>query len=127
MARQSASLVLVSALLIMHLVMAPFTHAEAIPASDADCAGMAHVQGPTAMDAGASDCAQMASDADRDCRHNGHHCRAHALCSCPCAHTPVLSAMRPLFLPSTPPSAVIGVLAAPAFDPPLFKLLRPPK
>jgi hypothetical protein len=127
MTRQPASLALVSALLIMQLVMAPFTQAEATPASDADCADMAQAQGPTAMDTGASDCAQMASDADGDCRHNGDHCRAHALCSWLCAHTPVLSAMRPLFLPSTPPSAVMGVLAAPAFDPPLFKLLRPPK
>jgi len=111
----------------MQLVMAPFTNAETTPASNADCAGMAQAQGPTAMDTGASDCAQMAPDADGDCHHNAHHCRAHALCSCPCAHTPVLSAIRPLFLSSTPPSAVIGVLAAPAFDPPLFKLLRPPK
>jgi hypothetical protein len=127
MVRRSVSSLLLAALLIVQLVMAPFTHAEAIPASNADCAGIARAHVADAMDAGASDCAQLASDAYEDCHHGGHASRAHALCSCPCAHTPALGATRPLFLSCIPHSAVIGVLATPAFDPPLFKLLRPPK
>jgi hypothetical protein len=122
-----ASSLFVSTLLVLQLVMAPFTHAEAVPARDADCAGTAQAQGPAAMDTAASDCGQMTSDAAGNCHHDGHHGRTHALCSCPCAHTPALSAIGPVFPLSAPTSAAIGALAAPAFDPPLFKLLRPPK
>jgi hypothetical protein len=41
--------------------------------------------------------------------------------------TPALASTRSPILDPTPPDAVVSTLATPAFDPPLFKLLRPPK
>jgi hypothetical protein len=37
-----------------------------------------------------------------------------------------MGASRLMILTPTPPADVIGALAAPTFDPPLFDFLRPP-
>jgi hypothetical protein len=127
MTRRPASSLFASILLIAQLLMAPFTHAEAFPSGDDGCAAMAQSHAPAATGSPAGACAQMSTDADGHCQHHGHHCRTHAACSCPCAHTPALASVRPLILDPTPPDEVVSTLATPAFDPPLFKLLRPPK
>jgi hypothetical protein len=127
MTRRPASSLFASILLIAQLLMAPFAHVEAFPSGHAGCAGMAQPHAPTAADSQAGDCAQMSVDADGHCRHHGHHCHSHAACSCPCAHTPALASTRSPILDPTPPDEVVSTLATPAFDPPLFKLLRPPK
>jgi len=114
-------------LLMVQLLVAPFAHVEAFPGSDAGCEGMTHAQSSAAADTASGDCAQMAPDADGDCHQDGHHCRTHAACSCPCVHTPALAAIRPVIICPTPPSAAVGTLAAPTFESPPFELLRPPK
>lgn len=124
MTLRSMSPYFASLLVILQLVMGPFTHAEASASGDLDCAGM--MQGG-AMNMGAGACAHMTADADGDCQQDGHHCQGHAACSCPCAHTPALETARVLLLEPTPAVAVEVVLVTPAFDTPLFKLLRPPK
>jgi hypothetical protein len=113
-----------SLLLVLQLLMAPFTHAEAVVSGNVDCAGMAQ---DGAMSMGAGDCAHMTAGADGDCQQDGKPCHGHALCSCPCAHTPALGTVRVLLLEPTPPVAVEFVPVTPAFDTPIFKLLRPPK
>jgi hypothetical protein len=127
MTRRPASSLFASILLIGQLLMAPFAHTEAMPAGDAGCAGMARDDAASAADKGAGDCAQMPADADGHCQRTGHHCRTHAACSCPCAHTPALATVRPLILEPTPSTEVACTLAAPTVDPPPFRLLRPPK
>ena len=113
-----------SLLVVRQLLVTPFTHAEVMPADDVDCADM--MQGG-AMSMGAGDCAHMTVDTDDGCQQDSHRCHSHAACSCPCAHTPALETARVLLLEPTPPVAVDVVLVTPAFDTPLFKLLRPPK
>ncbi len=124
MTLRSMSPYFASLLVILQLVMGPFTHAEASASGDLGCAGM--MQGG-AMNMGAGDCAHMTVGADGDCQQDGHHCQSHAACSCPCAHTPALGTLRVPPLEPTPPVAVDVVPVTPAFDTPLFKLLRPPK
>jgi hypothetical protein len=123
MTRRPASPLFASMLLIAQLLMAPFAHTEAVPATDAGCAGMTQDDGPSA----AGDCGQLSTDADGHRKHSDHHCRSHAACSCPCVHTPALGTARPLILEPTPPVEVVSTLASLAIDPPLFELLRPPK
>lgn len=124
MNRRPLSPYFASLLLVLQLLMAPFTHAEAIPSGDVNCAGMTQ-DGAMSMDAG--DCDHMTANAGRDCRQGGHHCKCRAACSCPCTHTPALGTVRFLVLDPSPPVAAEFVLATPAFDTPLFRLLRPPK
>src|SRR5512140_1597875 len=127
MTRRPAASLFASILLIVQLLMAPFAHVEAFPSGDAGCAGMAQPQAPAAAESQAAHCAQMSTDADGHCQHHGRHCHSHAACSCPCAHTPALATGRTLILEPTPAAEVVGVLATPAVDPPLSRLLRPPK
>ena len=124
MTRRPLSPYFASLLLLLQLLMAPFTHAEAIPSGDVDCAGMSQ-DGATSMDAG--DCAHMAADTEGGCQQDGHHCQSHAACSCPCAHTPALETVRSLVLDPGPTVAAESVLVTPPLDTPPFKLLRPPK
>jgi hypothetical protein len=124
MTRQSSSPYVASLLLVLQLLMAPFAHAEVNPSGDADCAGMTQ-DGATGMAAG--DCAHMSVDTQGDCQQDGHRCHSHAACSCPCTHTPALGTLRVLLLEPSPPVAAEMALVTPAFDTPLFKLLRPPK
>ena len=124
MTRRASSPYFASLLVVLQLLLAPFAHAEVMPSDDVDCAGMLQ-GGAMSMDAG--DCAHMTIDTDGDCQQDGQRCHGHAACSCPCAHTPALETVRVLLLEPTPPVAVEYVLVTPAFDTPLFKLLRPPK
>jgi len=111
-------------LLVLQLLMAPFTHAAMTVSDDVSCAGMSH---GGAMSMGADDCADMAAAMDHGSPPHGQSCHSHAACTCPCAHTPALGTVRVLLLEPTPPVAVEFVPVTPAFDTPLFKLLRPPK
>jgi hypothetical protein len=124
MTRRSTSPYFASLLLVLQLLMAPFTHAEVMPADAVDCADI--MQGG-AMSMGTGDCAHMTADTDGGCQPDGHRCHSHAACSCPCAHTPALETARILLLEPAPPAAVVVVLVTPALDSPIFKLLRPPK
>jgi len=124
MTRRSLSPYFASLLLVLQLLLAPFTHAEANASGDAGCAGTAQ---DDAMSMGAGDCAHMTANKDGGCQQDGHSCHSHAACSCPCAHTPALGTVRFLVLEPTPPQAEEWVLVTPAFDSPLFRLLRPPK
>ena len=124
MTRRSSSPYVASLLVVLQLLLAPFTHAEAMPSDDVDCTGM--TQGG-AMSMGAGDCAHMTVDTDGDCQQDGQRCHSHVACSCPCAHTPALETARILLLEPVPPVAVEVVLVTPALGTPLFKLLRPPK
>jgi hypothetical protein len=126
MSRGPVSSLFASALLIVQLLVAPFAHGEFTPAGEADCHGVSQEQAPSATDSGADDCSQMSAGDHGHCLPHGHHCRTHAACSCPCAHTPALSAIRPVILRLTLQAAVVSELTAPASDPPLFELLRPP-
>jgi hypothetical protein len=127
MTRRPAASLFASILLIVQLLMAPFAHVEAFPAGDAGCAGMAQPHAPTTADSQAGDCVQTSAHAGGHCQHHGHHCHSHAACSCPCAHTPALATVRTLILEPAPAAEAVGVLAAPSVDPPLSRLLRPPK
>lgn len=124
MTRRSSSPYFASLLVVLQLLMAPFAHAAVNPFGDEACAGMA-VDGGMSM--GAGDCAHMTADTDGCCQQDGQRCHGHAACSCPCAHTPALETVRVLLLEPTPPVAAEFVLVTPAFETPLFKLLRPPK
>jgi hypothetical protein len=124
MTRRSWSPYFASLLLVLQLLMAPFAHAEVNPSGDEGCAGMAL---EAAMSMGAGDCAHMTAGTDGCCQQNGQRCHGHAACLCPCVHTPALETVRVLLLEPTPPVAVEFVLVTPAFDTPLFRLLRPPK
>jgi len=122
MTRRSSSPYFASLLVILQLLLAPLTHAEVTASGDMDCSGMTQDR---AMSMG--DCSHMTADTDDGCQQDGKPCHSHAACSCPCAHTPAHETVRVLLLEPTPPVAVEVVLATPAFDTPLFKLLRPPK
>lgn|SRR5512141_2124927 len=127
MTRRPAASLFASILLIVQLLMAPFAHTEAMAANDAGCAGMAQQEAPASAGRAVGDCGRMSTDAGGPCQHHGHHCHSHAACSCACAHTPALATVRPLILEPTPADEVVGVLATPSVDPPLSRLLRPPK
>jgi hypothetical protein len=124
MTRRASSPYFAALLVVMQLLVAPFSHAEVSAPGAVDCAGMA--QGG-AMSMGAGDCAHMAADTGGGCQQDGQPCHSHAVCSCPCAHTPALGTVRVLLLEPTLPVAVEFVRVTPAFDTPIFKLLRPPK
>lgn len=113
-----------SLLLVLQLLLAPFAHAEVTASGDVGCAGMAQ-DGVMGMDAG--DCARMTVDTGGGYQRDGQRCHSHAACSCPCVHTPALGTVRILLPDPTPPVAAESVLVTPAFETPLFKLLRPPK
>jgi len=122
-----ASPFLASILLLAQLVAGPFTHAEPIMSAGGHCDPVAAASHSTtdAM-AGCADCPDERSSAPTGSHSDGHHCRTHAACSCPCAHTPALAATRMVTLKPSAPDAVYGVLTAGTFDPPLFDFLRPP-
>jgi hypothetical protein len=118
-----ASSFIASALVVVHLLVGAF--AEAAPATgDVDCTGSPAAT--TAMDMGATGQHPLLTNSNHGSKGSGHLGRAHVICRCGCAHTPALSAARPLIVNLAPTTAVNGTLAAPAFDPPLFVILRPP-
>ena len=63
MNRRPASSLFASILLIVQLLMAPFTHAESIPAGDAGCSGTAQQHARAAAGKVVVDCLQMSADA----------------------------------------------------------------
>jgi len=124
--RQTSSL-LASLLVLTQLLVSPFAHAS--PTADDDCGPTGQTTHTTTTTSGTMDCGDCPdgqAPAPSDSSSTDHHCRTHAACLCPCAHTPALGAIR-LFVPSpTPPESVVSDLAAPAFVSPLFDFLRPP-
>lgn len=120
-----ASSLLGSLLVLAQLLTGPFAHAA--PPTEEDCGPngqTSHATTSGMMDCG--DCPDGQAPPSSDSSNGDHHCRIHAACSCPCAHTPALGAFRPVIASPTPPECVSRVLAVPAFDPPLFDFLRPP-
>jgi len=124
MTRRSLSPYFVSLLVVLQLLLTPFTHAATGPSGDEDCAGMTPGSG---MSMDAVDCAHMTADTNGGCLQDGQTCRSHAACSCLCVYTPALGTVRVLLLEPTPPYPVEVVPVMPALDTPPFKLLRPPK
>jgi hypothetical protein len=120
-----ASSLFASLLVLFQLLVSPLAHAA--PAADSDCAPTGqttHKATSGMMDCG--DCPDGHAPAPSDASGGDHHCRTHAACTCPCAHTPALGAIRLFVASPTPPNSAVGNLAAPTFDSPLFDFLRPP-
>lgn len=128
MIRRPASLFLVSALVVIQLLVGAFAQAAPLAMSDAGCVGdwPAHPAADTRMQSG--DHAQLPAGVHHGSNGAGqHHASTHAVCRCGCAQTPALGVSRSVVLSPALSGDVSGDLAAPAFDPPLFDLLRPPK
>jgi len=122
---RSPSSLLASLLVFAQLLTGPFAHAA--PLADEDCGPIgqtSHAAAGGLTDCG--DCPDEQSAPSSGLPDGDHHCRTHAACTCPCAHTPALGSFRPVIARPTPPEGVSRVLAVPAFDPPLFDFLRPP-
>ena len=114
-----------SVLVLFQLLVSPLSHAA--PAANDDC-DSAH-QTSHMAGGGVADCAGCPDQrvpASSDSSTGDHHCRAHAACSCPCAHTPALDSMPLIVAGATPPESVASVPTTPVADSPLFDFLRPP-
>ena len=117
------SSLLATLLVVVQLLVGPFAHAS--PTADDECGltgQTTHTSTSGMMDCG--DCPD--GQAPSDSSNSDHHCRTHAACTCPCAHTPALGAIRLVIVSPTPPEGAVSDLAAPTFDSPLFDFLRPP-
>ena len=122
--RQTSSL-FASLLVLTQLLVSPLAHGS--PTADDDCGATGQSTHATASgmtDCG--DCPNGQAPAPSDSSNSDHHCRTHAVCTCPCAHTPALGAIRLFVASPTPPEGAVSDLAAPTFDSPLFDFLRPP-
>jgi hypothetical protein len=122
--RQISSL-FASLLVLTQLLVSPLAHAS--PTADEDCGATGqstHATASVMTDCG--DCPDGQAPASSDSSNSDHHCRTHVACTCPCAHTPALGAIRLFVASPTPPESAVSDLAAPAFDSPLFDFLRPP-
>jgi hypothetical protein len=120
--RPTSSL-LATLLIVAQLLAGPFAHAA--PAADSDCGRTGHTAHTTTS--GMPDCGDCPDGpAPSDSSDSDHHCRSHAACTCPCAHTPALGAIQLFVASPTPPEGAVSDLAAPTFDSPLFDFLRPP-
>jgi hypothetical protein len=118
-----ASSFIACALVVVHLLVGAFAEA-ASSTGDVDCNG-----GPSAsaaMGMGAAGHTPISATSIHDSSGASHHVRTHVVCRCGCAHTPALSAARPLVVQLAPSLAVCDTLTAAAFDPPLFDFFRPP-
>ncbi len=123
MSSRKTSSLFASLLVLTQLLVSPFAHAS--PTVDDDCAPTGQSTHATA--GGMTDCGNCPDgQALTGSSHNDHHCRTHAACTSPCAHTPALGAMRLFVAGPTPPESAVSDLATPAFDSPLFDFLRPP-
>lgn len=128
MIRRPASSFLVVALVVVQLLVGAFAQAAPFSMSDAGCLGDWPAQPATALVPHSGDHPQLPAGTHHGS--NGavqHHAGTHVVCRCGCAHTPAMGVSRTVILSPAPPVAVVGVLAAAAFDPPLFDFLRPPK
>jgi len=122
---RSPSSLLASLLVFAQLLTGPLSHAA--PLADEDCGSIGQMSHAAAsVQTGCGDCPDEQSSPGSGFPDGDHHCRTHAVCSCPCAHTPALGSFRPVIASPTPPEDVSRVLLIPAFDPPLFDFLRPP-
>lgn len=114
-----------SLLVLFQLLVSPWAHAAPTANDDCDSTDQAtHMAGGGIADCG--DCPGEQAPTAPDSSTGDHHCRTHVACSCPCAHTPALGAIRLIIASPTPPESVASVLTGPAFDSPLFDFLRPP-
>jgi len=119
------SSLLATLLIVVQLLVGPFAHAA--PTADSDCGPTGqttHTSTSGMTDCG--DCPDGQAPAPSESSGGDHHCRTHAACSCPCAHTPALGAIRLFVASPTPPEGAVCDLTAPTFDSPLFDFLRPP-
>lgn len=122
--RPTSSL-LATLLIVVQLLVGPLATAASTIGGDCDPAGqMTHATTSGLMNCG--DCPDGRATAPSDSSSGDHHCRDHAACTCTCAHTPALGAIRLVLASPTPPEGAVSDLAAPAFDSPLFDFLRPP-
>jgi hypothetical protein len=122
---RSPSSLLASLLVFAQLLTGPLAHAA--PLADEDCGSIGQTSHAAAsVQTGCGDCPDEQSSPGSGFPDGDHHCRTHAVCACPCAHTPALDSFRPVIASPTPPEGVSLVLAIPEFDPPLFDFLRPP-
>lgn len=122
---RSPSPLFASLLVFVQLLTGPFAHAA--PLANDDCGPIgqtSHAAAGGLTDCG--DCPGEYSVPNAGLPDGDHHCRTHAACTCPCAHTPALGSFRPVIASPSPPEDISCILAAPAFDPPLFDFLRPP-
>jgi hypothetical protein len=120
--RQTSSL-FASLLVLTQLLVSPLAHAS--PTADDDCGATGRSTHATAS--GMTDCGDCPDgQAPSDSSNGDHHCRTHVACTCPCAHTPALGAIRLFVASPTPPEGAVSDLAASTFDSPLFDFLRPP-
>ena len=122
--RQTSSL-FASLLVLTQLLVSPLAHASATADDDCGATGQSTHATPSGM-TDCRDCPDGRAPAPSDSSNSDHHCRTHAVCTCPCAHTPALGAIRLFVASPTPPNGAVGNLAAPTFDSPLFDFLRPP-
>jgi len=114
-----------SLLVLTQLFVSPLAHASLTADDDCGATGQTTYATATAMtDCGG--CPNGQAPASSDSSNSGHHCRIHATCTSPCAHTPALGAIRLVVASPTPPEDVVGELTVPSFDSPLFNFLRPP-
>jgi hypothetical protein len=122
---RSPSSLLASLLVFAQLLTSAVSHAAPLAADDCGPIGQtSHTVVGVLTDCG--DCPDEQSAPNTGLPGGDHHCRTHAACACPCAHTPALDTFRPAIASPTPPEGVSRVLVVPAFDPPLFDFLRPP-
>jgi hypothetical protein len=114
-----------SLLVLIQLLVSPFAHAS--PTADDDCGATGQTTHATARamtDCGG--CPDRQAPAPSDSSNSDRHCRTHVACTCTCAHTPALGALRLFVASPTTPQSMVSDLMAPAFDSPLFEFLRPP-
>ena len=125
MIRRPASSLFAVLLVLFQLLLSPLSHGVAAAHEDCAPAGQAtHVSGGGTSDCG--NCPDEQVPSVPASASGEHSCHSHVACNCPCSHTPALSVARVFFTGPTPPDAVVTVLPAPAFDPPIFDFLRPP-
>jgi hypothetical protein len=112
-----------SLLVLVQLLAGSFSQA-AFATGDVDCMGSPSICAEIGKSA--TDQPQISADTGHGSNGAGHHCRVHVLCRSGCAHTPALGAASALTFNSAPAPITGGAPATPAFDPPLFDVLRPP-
>jgi hypothetical protein len=122
---RSPSSLLASLLVFVQLLPGPWLRAAPLADEDRGPIGQtSHTAAVGPTDCG--DCPDVEHAPSPGIPGGDHHCRTHAACACPCAHTPALDSFRPVIASPTPPEGISLVLAIPEFDLPLFDFLRPP-
>jgi len=128
MIRRPASSFLVLALVMVQLLVGAFAQAAPISMSDAGCLGDWPAHPATGLGPHSGDHRQLPASTHHGSNGAGqHHASTHVVCRCGCAQTPAMGGRYSVILTPAKSANVIGILTAPAFDPPLFDFLRPPK